>query len=96
MGQLKDYLFAFLTKIEKLDYFLVIVLWAVGALASAYGFPWIVLGILGLHAFEAVVVGIKTGLDAGESLPYTLVMTMTFGFTWWVPTKFRTAHKDEK
>ena len=90
MKKLRDFVFSFLTKIEKLDYFLVIVLWSLGALAAPFGFPWIVLGILCLHAFETVTIGLKVGKEAGEKFLYSLCMCMTFGFTWWVPLRWKT------
>lgn len=96
MKSFRNMLFSFLTKIEKLDYFLVIVLWSVGALAAPFGFPWIVLGILALHAFEFVTIGLKVGREAGEKFLYTVVMCMTFGFTWWVPLRWRTENGLEK
>lgn len=40
-----------------------------------------------MHGAEAVLIGIKTGLKYGKKLPYSLVMCMTFGFTWWLPLK---------
>ena len=96
MKRIRDFVFSFLTKIENLDYFLVIVLWSVGAIAAPFGFPWIVLGILGLHAFELLTIGRKVGAEAGEKFWYTVVMCMTFGFTWWVPLRWRTENGLEK
>lgn len=96
MKKFRDLLFAFLTKIETLDYVLVILLWSVGALAAPFGFPWIVLGILALHAFELVTIGLKVGEEAGEKFLYSVVMCMTFGFTWWVPLRWRTENGLEK
>lgn len=40
-----------------------------------------------MHGTEAVVVGVKTGLEYGKKLAYSIVMCMTFGFTWWLPLK---------
>ena len=40
-----------------------------------------------LHGAEAVLIGVKTGLEYGKKLPYSIVMCMTFGFTWWLPLK---------
>lgn len=79
MKKLRDFVFSFLTKIEKLDYFLVIVL-----------------GILALHAFETVTIGLKVGKEGGEKFLYSLCMCMTFGFTWWVPLRWRTENGIEK
>lgn len=38
-----------------------------------------------MHGTEAVVIGVKTGLEYGKKLAYSIVMCMTFGFTWWLP-----------
>ena len=43
--------------------------------------------IAAMHGVEAVVIGVKTGLEYGKKLPYSIVMCMTFGFTWWLPLK---------
>lgn len=40
-----------------------------------------------MHGTEAVIIGVKTGLEYGKKLPYSLVMCMTFGFTWWLPLR---------
>ena len=84
---LKDTIFELCYKIKKLLYFLVIVLWFVGAIAVPYGFPWIVVGILAMHLCEFPI-GWYVGRKAGESIPYILVMHFTFGFTWWIPLSF--------
>ncbi len=87
---MKKFLFKFFTKIEYLDYFLVIGLWVLGAILSVIGFPWITLGIVAMHACELVTIGIKAGVKGGESIPYSIAMCMMFGFTWWVPLKMKT------
>lgn len=40
-----------------------------------------------MHGTEAVLIGVKTGLEYGKKLPYSLVMCMTFGYTWWLPLR---------
>lgn len=91
MANIKDYIFALCAKIKILLYVMVIVLWIIGALAAAYGFPWIVVGILAMHICEFPI-GLAVGKKAGEKLPYILVMHFTFGFTWWIPLSYETAH----
>lgn len=89
MLKLKDFIFAFCYKIRGLLYFMVIVLWIIGALAAAYGFPWIIVGILAMHICEFPI-GLAVGKKAYERLPYILVMHFTFGFTWWIPLSHAT------
>ncbi len=40
-----------------------------------------------MHGTEAVVIGVKTGLEYGKKLAYSIVMCMTFGYTWWLPLR---------
>ena len=40
-----------------------------------------------MHGTELALIGIKTGLEYGKKLPYSIVMCMTFGFTWWLPLR---------
>ncbi|MCQ2489218.1 MAG: hypothetical protein MJ111_01505 [Clostridia bacterium] len=79
-----------ITKLEYVDYALVIILWALGAIATICGMPWITLGIVIMHATELVTIGLKAGIKGGESIPYSIAMCMMFGFTWWVPLKSKT------
>lgn len=79
-----------ITKLEYVDYALVIILWIAGAIASICGMPWITLGIVIMHATELVTIGLKAGKNGGEGLLYSIAMCMMFGFTWWVPLKSKT------
>ena len=46
------------------------------------------LAILALmHGTEYALIGKKTGAEYGKKFFYSLVMCMTFGFTWWLPLK---------
>ena len=87
---MKKFLFKLFTKLEYVDYALVILLWALGAIAAICGFPWITLGIVALHAFETVTIGLRAGIKGGEGVLYSIAMCMMFGFTWWVPLKMKT------
>lgn len=40
-----------------------------------------------MHGTEYVLVGKKTGEEYGKKFFYSLVMCMTFGFTWWLPLR---------
>ncbi len=87
---MKKFLFTVFTKLEYVDYFLVIVLWIAGAIATICGFPWITLGIVAMHATELVTIGLKAGIKGGCGILYSIAMCMMFGFTWWVPLKMKT------
>lgn len=89
MAKIKSILFNIITKLEYIDYALVIILWIAGAVLTILNFPWITLGIFFLHLFETITIGIRTGHRAGEGLLYSAVMCMMFGFTWWVPVKVK-------
>ena len=43
-----------ITKLEYVDYALVIILWVIGAVLTILGFPWITLGIVAMHFTELV------------------------------------------
>ena len=79
-----------ITKLEYVDYALVILLWVIGAVLTILGFPWITLGIVAMHFTELVTIGLKAGKNGGEGILYSIAMCMMFGFTWWVPLKRKT------
>lgn len=79
-----------ITKLEYVDYALVIILWVIGAVLTILGFPWITLGIVAMHFTELVTIGLKAGKNGGEGILYSIAMCMMFGFTWWVPLKMKT------
>ena len=79
-----------ITKLEYVDYALVIILWVIGAVLTILGFPWITLGIVAMHFTELVTIGLKAGKNGGEGVLYSIAMCMMFGFTWWVPLKMKT------
>ncbi|NLL62813.1 MAG: hypothetical protein GX241_01010 [Ruminococcaceae bacterium] len=37
------------------------------------------------HIIELAVIGLETGRKYGKSIPESVVLCMTFGFTWWLP-----------
>ena len=92
---MKKLIFKYVTKFQNLQVFLVLVLWALGALAAPFGFPWIVLGIMALHTFEYVTVGAKKGKKYGESFWQTVTMVMIFGYVWWVPLTYRNEYGED-
>ena len=79
-----------ITKLEYVDYALVIILWVIGAVLTILGFPWITLGIVAMPFTELVTIGLKAGKAGGEGTLYSIAMCMMFGFTWWVPLKMKT------
>lgn len=74
--------------IQALEYLGCAVLWIAGAVMTIVKKnPIIVVAIALLHAFELATIGLKTGLEYGKDLFYSIAMCMTFGFTWWLPLK---------
>lgn len=47
-------------------------------------FWYLAAGLFLLHLSEVFIVGYKKGTQAGYSPIYTVVMTLIFGFTWWL------------
>ncbi|MBO7689787.1 MAG: hypothetical protein J6T14_02965 [Clostridia bacterium] len=82
-------IYALVAKTEKLNYAMVLALWAVGGALTLVGFPWIVLGILAMHIPETFFIGIPTGKENGDGLLNSIALTMTYGFFWWMPVKHK-------
>ncbi len=73
---------------QLIDYVLCGILWIVSAVVTIKKKNPIGIAILAiLHGAETVTIGVKTGLEYGKKLPYSVVMCMTFGYTWWLPLK---------
>lgn len=65
-----------------------IVLWIIGTVRTiTKKKPLFVLALFGLHLFETVTIGVKTGLKYGKTLPESIANCLCFGFTWWLPLK---------
>ncbi len=74
--------------VQAIEYLGCAILWIAGAILTIVKKnPILVIAIAALHAFELVTVGLKTGLEYGKNVCYSIVMCMTFGFTWWLPLK---------
>ncbi len=74
--------------IQALEYVGCGILWIASSILTIVKKNPIGIAILAImHGTEAVLIGIRTGLKYGKKLPYSLVMCMTFGFTWWLPLK---------
>ncbi len=72
--------------LQAVQYLVCGILWIAGSILTIVKKNPIGIIILSLiHSTEAALIGIKTGLAYGKNLPYSLVMCMTFGFTWWLP-----------
>lgn len=62
-----------------------IILWALSIyllIFTKFWYPFVF--ILGLHTVEIFVVGVKKGTAAGKSMLISMIMTLVFGFTWWM------------
>lgn len=88
-----DKIYALVAKTEKLNYALVLALWAVGGALTLVGFPWIVLAILAMHIPETIFIGIPTGKKNGNTLADSVALCMTYGFLWWMPVKHKMNQK---
>jgi len=71
---------------QTFNYLLTLLLWGV---AIVFGlkrvFPYLFWFLLALHFIELVVTGYRTGRKYGVSAGRSIVMSMIFGFTWWLP-----------
>ena len=64
------------------------VLWIAGAILTIVKKNPILIAALALmHGTECFLIGVKTGREYGKKLAYSIVMCMSFGFTWWLPLK---------
>lgn len=71
---------------EKVNKILVIIIWIIGIYFwITKGFWYIAAGLFALHLAEVFIKGIPVGLKAGKSRAYSIIMTLIFGFTWWLP-----------
>lgn len=74
--------------LQAIGYLMCALLWVVGALVTIIKKnPFYIILLAFLHGAEAVVIGVKTGLTYGKKFAYSVVMCLTFGFTWWLPLK---------
>ena len=89
MEKFKETIFNIITKLEYVDYALCLVLWVVGGVLTITGMPWLTISIFLLHLYETITIGVKVGKQANLNFFYSVVMCMTYGFTWWVPVKVK-------
>ncbi len=74
--------------IQALEYLGCGILWIASSILTIVKKNPIGIAILAImHGTEAVLIGVKTGLEYGKKLPYSIVMCLTFGFTWWLPLR---------
>ena len=70
----------------KVNKIIVIIIWGIGIyLWIAKGFWYIAIGLFALHFIEVFIKGISVGTKAGKSKMQSTIMTLIFGFTWWLP-----------
>ena len=74
--------------IQAIEYLGCGILWIGSAILTIVKKNPIGIAILSLmHGTEYFLIGKKTGKEYGKKFFYSLVMCMTFGFTWWLPLK---------
>ena len=49
--------------------------------------PFMALFLFGLHFFELITIGLKTGREYGKKVPETIASCLCFGFLWWLPLR---------
>ena len=65
-----------------------VILWGITIyLWVALNFPYLFIILAALHIGEAVNIGPKVGTRHGYSTMSSVVLTLIFGFTWWLPVK---------
>ena len=68
------------------EFFSIVILWIVSVvLFVKKKCRWLLISLFGLHFSETVLIGLKTGLEYGKKAVYSIIMSMAFGFTWWLP-----------
>jgi hypothetical protein len=53
-------------------------------LIVVHDFWYLLIAILLLHTGELIWIGYRRGIQAGYSGVYSVLMTLIFGFTWWL------------
>ncbi len=62
-----------------------ILLWGLALYLMLDRDSWLLFGIiLALHFLEVFLQGYKRGIKAGYSGIYSVIMTLIFGFAWWL------------
>ncbi len=65
-----------------------ILIWIVSIyLWAAKGMFYIAAAVFALHFAEIFLKGIPIGIKSGKSKLYSTIMTLIFGFTWWLPVQ---------
>jgi len=73
---------------DKINKIIVIFIWVIGIYFwIVKDFWYVVVGIFVLHLIEVFIKGISVGSKAGKSKLYSVIMTLIFGFTWWLPVQ---------
>lgn len=71
---------------ERRDQGMTIIIWIVGFILWFAKGWWYVCGVvLAMHLVEVFVKGLSVGKKAGKSVPFSILMTLVFGYTWWLP-----------
>jgi len=71
---------------KKIGKVIVILVWIAAIYLGATKGLWhILFAILALHIVEVFVKGLPIGKKAEKSVIYSILMTLIFGFTWWLP-----------
>ncbi len=71
---------------ERMERISALGFWAIGiAMWAVKGWWYVCAAVFALHFVELFVKGLAVGKRAGKPLAETVAMTLTFGYTWWLP-----------
>lgn len=75
---------------DKINQIITIVLWIISILIWIENDWWyLAIGIFTLHLIEVFVIGVNVGKRARKTTIFSVIMTLIFGFTWWLPIQRR-------
>lgn len=64
-------------------------LWAFSFIKLAMKKPLAIILMLIIHVSETLTIGPKVGKEFGETKAMSIVYSMLYGFTWWLPLKIQ-------
>lgn len=73
---------------QAMEFLLITILWIVAIILWAtIDFGYLLYVLAGLHFVETLLIGVHTGLKFGKGLLKSIIMSMLFGYTWWLPLR---------
>lgn len=73
---------------------LALLLWIISIMIWFYlGWWYFTVFLFVLHLAEVFLKGVKVGKKAGKPVIHSVIMTLIFGYTWWLPIQKRCEDK---